>query len=249
MTIRDIQKLYNAVKESELESFIRGHQSDQRAGVAALVKRAERRLQRYHLRLLQLEELQSFDLSYGVLGAVIGVDEAGRGPLAGPVVAAACQITALPELLGLDDSKRVTQSERERLYDVIVASATTWGVGVVEPDVIDRINILNATKLAMQRALKVADISYEVILTDYVGLDDVSRPLVPIVKGDAKSLSIAAASILAKVTRDRLMCQYHELYPQYGFDRHKGYGTQQHVSALKSHGASPIHRQSFIKNL
>ncbi len=249
MTVRDIQQQYNNSVESELNAFISQYQSDQRSGVIALVKRAEKRLQRYQMRVLQLEGLQTFDLSHGALGTVIGIDEAGRGPLAGPVVAAACQIIAQPDLLGLDDSKKLSQSDRERLYDVILASATTYGIGVVEPAVIDEINILNATKLAMKKALKAADISYSVILTDYVTLDDVAQPLVPIVKGDAKSLSIAAASIIAKVTRDRLMCQYHALYPQYGFERHKGYGTAEHIAAIKAYGATPIHRRSFIANL
>lgn len=249
MTISEIKRQYNCIEAPELAEFIGCYQSDQRAGVCALVARAERRLKRYQMGLAHLDELQAFDLSYGTLGAVIGVDEAGRGPLAGPVVAAACQITASPNLIGLDDSKKVSQSERERLYDVILASAITYGVGIVEPAEIDRINILNATKLAMTEALKTAALNYKIILTDYVTLDETAWPLKPIVKGDAKSLSIAAASIIAKVTRDRLMCDYHELYPQYGFDRHKGYGTAEHISAIKNYGASPIHRKSFIMNL
>ena len=179
---------------------------------------------------------------------VAGMDEAGRGPLAGPVVAA-CVI--LPEnclIEGVNDSKKLSAEKREKLYDIIIDNAVTFGVGIVDEKIIDDINILNATKLAMKLALEQLKPVPDLLLIDAVELKDIVIPQKAIVKGDALSLSIAAASIIAKVTRDRLIDEADSIYPSYGFKDHKGYGTPQHIEAIKNFGICPIHRISFTKN-
>lgn len=176
---------------------------------------------------------------------IAGVDEAGRGPLAGPVVAAAVILPARCRLIGVDDSKQLSVSERDRLYAAIMDRAVGVGVGSSPAEEIDRINILEATKLAMRRALGELSPAPDYVLIDAVSLTGVLMPVRPIIKGDALSLSIAAASIVAKVTRDRLMAQFHEIYPQYNFLSHKGYGTEEHLARLAEYGPSPIHRRTF----
>ena len=176
---------------------------------------------------------------------IAGVDEAGRGPLAGPVVAAAVILPVRCRLIGVDDSKQLSVSERDRLYAAIMDRAVGVGVGSSTAEEIDRINILEATKLAMRRALGELVPAPDYVLIDAVSLTGVVMPVRPIIKGDALSLSIAAASIVAKVTRDRLMAQFHETYPQYNFLSHKGYGTAEHLARLAQYGPSPIHRRTF----
>ena len=176
---------------------------------------------------------------------IAGVDEAGRGPLAGPVVAAAVILPVRCRLIGVDDSKQLSVSERDRLYTVILERAVLVGVGSATAEEIDQINILEATKLAMRRALAELSPAPDYVLIDAVSLTGVAMPVRPIIKGDALSLSIAAASIVAKVTRDRLMAQFHVVYPQYNFLSHKGYGTEEHLARLAEYGPSPIHRRTF----
>ncbi|MHB8600483.1 MAG: ribonuclease HII [Ktedonobacteraceae bacterium] len=180
---------------------------------------------------------------------VAGLDEAGRGCLAGPVVASAVILPVNENTLalfdGVRDSKQLSMLARERLYDVIMQHALAVGVGSGSVELIDRINILQATKHAMREALTELSLQPQALLLDALLLPGIVLPQRSIIKGDARCLSIAAASIIAKVTRDRLMCQLHQQYPAYGFDQHKGYGTPAHVEALHTHGASPIHRTSF----
>lgn len=180
---------------------------------------------------------------------IAGVDEAGRGPLAGPVVAAAVILPKGVLIEGVNDSKKLSEAQREKLFDVIKEKALAYGIAAIDEKSIDDINILNATKQAMTQALGRLETSPDCVLLDAVKLDDVSVKQVPIIKGDSLSLSIAAASILAKVTRDRMLREYDSQYPEYGFAIHKGYGTPQHISAIKKYGFCPIHRLSFIKNL
>lgn len=177
---------------------------------------------------------------------IAGVDEAGRGALAGPVVAAAV-ILPRPALLirGLNDSKRLSPEARDRLYTVICCAAVGIGVGMAEPEVIDRENIRQANLIAMRHAVEALPASPDHLLIDGVDRIDWSGPQTPVVGGDAKSLSVAAASVIAKVTRDRTMIAYDRQYPEYGFARHKGYGTAEHIAAIEKHGRCPIHRQSF----
>lgn len=202
--------------------------------------------------------MKNFDDEFRREGIYIaGIDEAGRGPLAGPVVAACVILPRDFDVMGVDDSKKLSEKRREELFDKITAKALAYGVGIADNDVIDEINILQATKEAMKAALNEADQKLMektgkgvgCVLLDAVELKDVNLPQSPIVKGDSKSLSIAAASIIAKVTRDRIMLDYHVQYPFYGFDKNKGYGTKIHYEGLYKHGVTPIHRRTFLKNL
>ena len=177
-----------------------------------------------------------------------GVDEAGRGPLAGPVVASVVVLEDDPFYFGLNDSKKLTALKRDRLFDEINEKAAAVGIGIADQSEIDEINILQATKLAVTRAYEQVKLRADVdcLLLDALEIDGIDVPQTPIIKGDAKSLSIAAASVIAKVTRDRMMVEYDSIYPGYGFAKHKGYGTADHIAALKELGPCPIHRRSFI---
>lgn len=178
-----------------------------------------------------------------------GVDEAGRGPLAGPVCAAAVILPRGLEIPGLNDSKKLSEKRRGALYDVIISCAVSYGIAFAEVDEIERLNILHATFLAMNRAIAQLFIKPELALIDGNRNSDIEMPSRCIVKGDARCADIAAASVLAKVTRDRYMMKIAEQYPQYGFDQHKGYGTKRHYAALREYGPSPIHRMSFLRKM
>lgn len=180
---------------------------------------------------------------------IAGIDEAGRGPLAGPVVVGIAIMPKDSMIEGINDSKKVSEKKREKLYDEITSQAIAWNVGIADQNEIDEINILNATKLALKRAIDGLKIKPDLILVDALtNIDTLGIPYKSIIKGDAKEYSIAAASILAKVTRDRMMREYDEIYPQYGFIGHKGYGTAKHIAAIKEHGPCILHRKTFIKN-
>ncbi len=176
---------------------------------------------------------------------IAGLDEAGRGPLAGPVVASAVVLPTRCHLLGCDDSKQLSESERERLYHVIIKRAVGIGIGSATEQEIDRLNILEATRLAMHRAVAGLSPQPDCLLIDAISLLGCAIPIRSIIKGDALCLSVAAASIVAKVTRDRLMAEYHRLYPHYNFLSHKGYSTEEHLQQLAAHGPCPIHRRTF----
>ena len=190
--------------------------------------------------------MMAFERKYADAGYICGIDEAGRGPLAGPVVAAAVILSPNDPIPFVNDSKKLSAKKREELYDVIMDRAVSVGIGQEEPDVIDRINILQADYLAMKTAVGKLSVQPQMCLNDAVNIPGLSIRQVSIIHGDAKSLSIAAASIIAKVTRDRIMEQYDLLYPEYGFAKHKGYGTAQHIQAIRTYGPCPIHRMSFI---
>ncbi len=187
-------------------------------------------------------EKQAYEQGYRI---VAGVDEAGRGPLAGPVVAAAAILDAGNPIAGLDDSKKLSPKKRDLLFDVLQNKAVALGVGIAGPDEIDRINILQASLLAMKRAVDDMAMQPDILLIDGLFKIPSDLPQEAITKGDSRSASIAAASIIAKVTRDRLMQTYHETYPEYGFAGHKGYPTKAHKAAIRQHGCCPIHRCSF----
>lgn len=196
----------------------------------------------------RLEGMREFENKYSDLGAVAGIDEAGRGPLAGPVVAAAVILPKDIFLPFLNDSKKVTEKRRDVLFDQIKQEAIAYGIGIASNALIDDINILQATYEAMREAISKLNKTPDILLVDAVHIPNISLKQVGIVKGDAKSVNIAAASILAKVTRDRLMLEYDKIYPEYGFASNKGYGTAKHIEALKAYGACDIHRRSFIGN-
>ena len=181
---------------------------------------------------------------------ICGIDEAGRGPLAGPVVVAGVIMPKDSMIEGVNDSKKVSEKKREKLYDVILEEAISYSVAIIGQDVIDDINILNATKQGVTKVVEELDVKPNLILVDALThINTKGIPYDSIIKGDAKCYNIAAASIIAKVTRDRIMRQWDEIYPQYGFINHKGYGTAKHIEAIKEYGPCPIHRKTFIKNI
>ena len=196
----------------------------------------------------RLETMRKYENSLGDVEFICGIDEAGRGPLAGPVVAGACILPRGLDIYYLNDSKKLSEKRREELYEVIKEKAIAWGVGIVDQTVIDEINILQATYKAMRTAINAMGLVPGMLLNDAVTIPGVDIPQLPIIHGDAKSVSIAAASILAKVTRDHIMLAYDRIYPGYGFTKHKGYGTADHISAIKTLGPCEIHRRTFIKN-
>lgn len=199
------------------------------------------------LRLTEIKKIEKELYDKGI-EKICGIDEAGRGPLVGPVVVAGVIMPKDSMIEGVNDSKKVSEKKRELLYDVIINEAISYSISVIGHDVIDDINILNATKLGVENLVKELDVRPDLILVDALtGIDTDGIEYTPIVKGDTKSYNIAAASILAKVTRDRIMRQWDEIYPQYGFSTHKGYGTKKHIEAIKEHGLCPIHRKSFTK--
>ena len=198
--------------------------------------------------LARLEAMREYEDTYDACAYICGIDEAGRGPLAGPVVAAAAVLPKDCQIFYLNDSKKLSDKKRDLLFDEIKEKAVAYGIGIVSPQVIDEINILQATYEAMRQAISQLNVIPEILLNDAVTIPGVDIMQVPIVKGDAKSVSIAAASILAKVTRDRLMEQYADVFPEYDFASNKGYGSAAHIAALKEYGPTPIHRHSFIKN-
>ena len=204
--------------------------------------------ERLEKELLRLDAMKEFEREYEGFGLICGIDEAGRGPLAGPVVAGAAILPADCTILYLNDSKKLSEKRREELFLEIQEKAVAWSTGMASPERIDEINILNATYEAMREAIEGLSVQPQVLLNDAVTIPDIALRQVPIIKGDAKSVSIAAASILAKVMRDHMMEEYAKLYPEYGFEKHKGYGTAAHIAALREFGPCPIHRKSFIKN-
>ena len=199
--------------------------------------------------LLRLEAMKEFERQYEECAFVCGVDEAGRGPLAGPVVAGAAILPKDQVILYLNDSKKLSEKRREELFLEVKEKAVAWSVGIVSPARIDEINILQATYEAMREAIKGLNIVPDVLLNDAVTIPGLEITQIPIIKGDAKSVSIAAASVLAKVTRDHMMVEYDTLYPEYGFAKHKGYGTAAHTAVIRELGPTPIHRMSFLKNI
>lgn len=200
-------------------------------------------------RLIKLKQIEN-ELHEKGIKLICGIDEAGRGPLAGPVVVASCIMPIDSMIEGVNDSKKVSEKKRELLYEEITSTAISYGVGIVYQDEIDKINILNATKKALTLSLQELSTKPELIIVDALNnIDTLGIPYKSYIKGDANCYSISAASIIAKVTRDRIMRQWDEIYPMYGFGKHKGYGTASHIQAIKEHGLCPLHRRSFVKNI
>ena len=247
--IGEIREILQAASVDELPAFIAAHEKDERAGVQALINKAKKRRLDYEKELLRTEKMKEYERKYASFSYICGIDEVGRGPLAGPVVAGAVILPRDCRILYLNDSKQLSEKKREELYEVIMENAVSTGLGFVSPERIDEINILQATYEAMRQAIGKLEKEPDLLLNDAVTIPGVEIRQAPIIKGDAKSVSIAAASIIAKVTRDRLMVQYDEIYPEYGFASNKGYGAAAHLEALKKYGPTPIHRRSFLKNL
>lgn len=233
---------------SEVETFIEAYQTDERSGVQKIVQNARKQKEKYLEELVRTEHLKKYETEYAEYRYICGIDEVGRGPLAGPVVACAVILPKDCDILYINDSKKLTASKREQLYDEIMEKAVAVGLGFVGQERIDEINILQATYEAMREAISQLNPQPDLLLNDAVTIPNVNIRQIPIIKGDAKSISIGAASIVAKVTRDRLMEEYDKMFPEYGFASNKGYGSSEHIQALKTYGATPIHRQTFIKN-
>lgn len=246
--ISEVKEELKAAKEEELPSFIETYESDMRPGVIKLVAQAKKSLEKLEAEMARIEQLKFYEKEYAQFGHVCGIDEVGRGPLAGPVVAGAVILPENCSILYINDSKKLTAKKREELYSVIMDQAVAVGIGMVSPQRIDEINILQATYEAMRQAIQNLSVTPDILLNDAVTIPDVSIRQVPIIKGDAKSISIGAASIVAKVTRDRLMEEYDAILPGYGFASNKGYGSAAHIAAIKANGPTPVHRRTFIKN-
>ncbi|MCF0132859.1 MAG: ribonuclease HII [Blautia sp.] len=247
--IGEIKEEFAAVRDGSFSLLYEKYQSDERAGVQALIRQYRKREEDLLKEKLRIESMKQYEYKYEHLGYLCGIDEVGRGPLAGPVVACAVILPQNCDILYLNDSKKLTAKKREELYDVIMEKAVSVGLGMVGPTRIDEINILQATYEAMREAIRSLTVMPQLLLNDAVTIPQVDIPQVPIIKGDAKSVSIAAASIVAKVTRDRMMVEYDAAMPGYGFASNKGYGSEAHIAALRQFGPTPIHRASFIKNL
>lgn len=247
-SIVEIKKQLQAASVDELPEFIAAYQGDERTGVQRLVESAEKKIAALEKEKQRIERLRFYEEKYKDYKLICGIDEAGRGPLAGPVVAGAVILPKDCRILYINDSKQLSEKKREELYGVILEQAVSCAVGYATPERIDEINILQATYEAMREAVGKLDPRPDILLNDAVTIPAVAIPQIPIIKGDAKSISIGAASIIAKVTRDRLMVEYDKVFPEYGFADNKGYGSAAHIAALKKYGPSPIHRRSFIKN-
>ena len=246
--IGEIREELRAASDRELPSFIETYKADERGGVVKLVEQAGKRLEKLEAERARIENLKKYEKEYAEYGYICGIDEVGRGPLAGPVVAGAVILPKDCDILYINDSKKLTAAKREELYDIIMEKAVAVGIGMASPARIDEINILQATYEAMREAISKLSVKPDLLLNDAVTIPGVDIRQVPIIKGDAKSISIGAASIVAKVTRDRMMTEYDKIMPEYGFASNKGYGSAEHIAALKKVGPSPIHRASFIKN-
>ena len=249
-SVGEIKEILSSCPVEKLPEVLPEFTADSRKGVQSLVTRFQKKYDAYLAELERLETLLTYERECYEKGfeLVAGIDEVGRGPLAGPVVAAAVILPKNCKIAGVNDSKKLSAQKREELCQIIKEQAVAWAVGVVSNERIDEINILQATYEAMREALSKLEVQPDFILADAVTIPKVSTPQKGIIKGDAKSISIGAASIIAKVTRDRLMVEYDKIMPEYGFASNKGYGSAEHIAALKAYGPSPIHRASFIKN-
>ncbi len=245
---KELREQLQAACEDELPEFIRICGQDERESVRKLAETAKKRLAALERERERIGKLREYERRYEELAFICGVDEVGRGPLAGPVVAGAVILPRGCEILYINDSKKLSEKKREELYRVIEREAVACAVGSATAERIDEINILQATYEAMREAIGKLTPQPDILLNDAVTIPGVEIPQVPIIKGDAKSISIGAASIFAKVTRDRMMTEYDREYPEYGFAANKGYGSAAHIAALKEYGPTPIHRRSFIKN-
>lgn len=242
------EKLTKSQTKEELLHFIENYKNDERSGVVTLLQKASKAIDAIEKEIARTESMKQYEYANEQYGYVCGIDEVGRGPFAGPVVACAVILPANSQILYLNDSKKLSEKKREELYDVIMKEAVAVGIGMRDAGRIDEINILQATYEAMRDAIHNLAVKPDVLLNDAVTIPGVDIKQVPIIKGDAKSVSIAAASIVAKVTRDRMMVEYDKQYPGFDFASNKGYGTQKHIEALQQQGPTPIHRRSFIGN-
>ena len=246
MKIEEIREILKNTEESCLRERLQDFSSDERDGVKKLVLQYGKKADRYEKELIRLEKMRAYEKKYQETEYICGIDEVGRGPLAGPVVTCAVILPKDCRIPYINDSKKLSEKKREELAQIIKQEAIEVNVTMESPEVIDQINILQATYEAMRMAISNLSVQPDLLLNDAVTIPEIEIMQIPIIKGDAKSVSIAAASILAKVTRDRLMVEYEKVFPGYDFASNKGYGTKAHIEGLKKLGPTPIHRMSFI---
>ena len=247
-SLSEIKQKLSEASVLQLPEVMEGYRSDNRAGVQKLLQQASKKVEAYQKECLRMEDMFHYERLYPEIEYIGGIDEVGRGPLAGPVVACCVILPKDCDILYLNDSKQVPEKKREELYEEILTKAVSYGIGIVSHEVIDEINILQATYEAMRQAIGSMSVKPQQLLVDAVKIPGITIPQRGIIKGDAKSASIAAASIVAKVTRDRMMVELDEKYPGYGFAKNKGYGSSEHIEALKKIGPCEIHRRTFIGN-
>jgi len=247
-SLAEIKKLLTDCPIEQLPQMMEQFKEDTRASVVKEIERANNRIRKYEEELARTYAISEYERKYSDYTYICGIDEVGRGPLAGPVVAGAVILPKDCDILYINDSKKLSEKKREELYDIIMEKAVATGIGYASVERIDEINILQATFEAMREAISKLAVSPDILLNDAVTIPQITIPQVPIIKGDAKSISIGAASIIAKVTRDRLMADYDTIFPEYGFASNKGYGSSQHIEAIKKYGPCPIHRRTFISN-
>lgn len=250
-SVREIKEIIEALEVEKYMQYIELLRVDDRKSVQSLAIKLAKKLdnirrEEERLETINIFENEGYNKGYLYIG---GIDEAGRGPLAGPVVASVVVFKKDTKIEGVNDSKKLSEAKRDELFEVIKKEALDYGIGIVNNEEIDEFNILNATYMAMKKAINCLKQAPDYLLVDAATIPGIDIAQNPIVKGDSKSISIAAASILAKVTRDSIMYQYDRVYPEYGFKSHKGYGTKEHYEAIEKHGITPIHRKSFLKNI
>lgn len=249
MQISEIKEILKNTDMAHIRKTMEEFARDERSGVQRLLQQYERKAEKYEAELARIEAMRVYENKYPDAEYICGIDEVGRGPLAGPVVTCAVVLPKDCRILYVNDSKKLSEKKREELFDEIMEKAISVSVALESPQVIDDINILQATYQAMKKSIEGLTVCPDIVLADAVTIPGITPLQEAIIKGDAKSISIAAASIVAKVTRDRMMIEYDKLYPQYDFASNKGYGTEKHIQALKKFGATAIHRQSFLRNL
>lgn len=250
-SVKEINAIIDSISTDEYLKYIDILKDDERKSVKNIAIKLAKKLDKIRaenerLELINTFENEGYEKGYTYIG---GIDEAGRGPLAGPVVAAVVVFKPGTKIEGINDSKKLSEAKRDELFDIIRDQALDYGIGIVQREEIDEYNILNATYMAMKKAINCLKKTPDYLLVDAAHVPDVSIDQKSIIKGDSKSISIAAASILAKVTRDSIMYEYDKMYPEYEFASHKGYGTDQHYKAIREHGITTIHRRSFLKNI
>nr|UWI51299.1 ribonuclease HII [Clostridioides difficile] len=250
-SVREIKEIIETLEIEKYMEYIEILRVDERKSVQSLAIKLAKKLDNIRKEAERLEtinvfENEGYNRGYLYIG---GIDEAGRGPLAGPVVASVVVFKKNTKIEGVNDSKKLSEAKRDELFDIIKKEALDYGIGIVNNEEIDEFNILNATYMAMKKAINCLKKTPDYLLVDAATIPGIDIVQNPIIKGDSKSISIAAASILAKVTRDSIMYQYDRVYPEYGFKSHKGYGTKEHYEAIEKHGITPIHRKSFLKNI
>lgn len=251
LSIAQVKSKIKAIDIDQYPLWAQILRQDKRAGIQQLALSIEKKYQDYKDEKLRIDKLKEYELSLyqNSYTALAGMDEVGRGPLAGPVVSCAVILPKSSKILYINDSKKLVEKRREELCEKIKGEAISLGIGIVQREIIDEINIFNATKLSMKQAVEDLKTTPDILLIDAMNIQEIPIKQLSIIKGDEKCYSIAAASIVAKVTRDSIMEGYHEIYPQYNFKSNKGYGSKEHIEAIRKYGICPIHRVSFLNNI